>query len=40
MPQGPAKFRSTAVKLYFTEQARQEELRVSEEPQETQRGQG
>jgi hypothetical protein len=32
MPQGPAKFRSTAVKPYFTEQACQEELKVLEEP--------
>jgi hypothetical protein len=40
MPQGPAKFRSTAVKPYFTEQARQEELRVPEEPQETRHGRG
>jgi hypothetical protein len=40
MPRGPAKFRSTAVKPYFTEQARQEELRVPEEPQETRRGRG
>jgi hypothetical protein len=32
MSRGPAKFRLTAVKLYFTEQARQEELRVPEEP--------
>jgi hypothetical protein len=40
MSQRPAKFRLTAVKLYFTEQARQEELRVLEEPQETRHGQG
>jgi hypothetical protein len=32
MPRGPAKFRSTAVKPYFTEQPRQEELEVPEEP--------
>jgi hypothetical protein len=32
MPQGPAKFRLTAVKLYFTEQPCQEELKVPEEP--------
>jgi hypothetical protein len=45
MLQGPAKFRSTAVKPYFTEQPRQEELKVPEEPQdkepqETQHKQG
>jgi hypothetical protein len=45
MPRGPAKFRSTAVKPYFTEQPCQEKLKVlkepqDEEPQETQREQG
>ena len=32
MLRGPAKFRSTAVKLYFIKQACQEELKVPEEP--------
>jgi hypothetical protein len=50
MPRGPVKFRSTVVRPYFTEQPRQEELKVLEElqdkelqdkePQETQREQG
>jgi hypothetical protein len=34
MLRGPVKFWSTAVKSYITEQPRQEELKVPEEPQD------
>jgi hypothetical protein len=45
MPRGPAKFRSTVIKPYLTEQPCQEELEVpeghqDEGPQETRRGRG